>query len=200
MNRFCWLSLVLLTVSCSNGQPRGKRVFFYKNRVALILPDSSLRAAEPHVWGPDCGICDYRVAYHLHKADSTASVGITVRVFPDTLGARWPWKWLFNAQRTKSDFIAKNWGDAVVEKMTVGSVSRTVVIDARLTRPRHPSFIKEITVRRGQHLISFQFLVPDNALMRAAVANSQASIFIDPPYLNGPAESYQAFRNNLSIK
>ncbi len=198
MLKWCWVtSVMMLFVACSKQKPIGKRVSLSEARISLILPDSSLKAAKPFLWGPDCSSCDYSTTYYFHNADSTSTTGITVKVYPDTLGIRWPWKWLFNEQRTKDDFTAMNRGYATIEKLTADSISKTVTIDARFTRQGHHAFMKEITIRRRQHQIQFHFFVPDNAQMRTAVANSEASIFIDPRYMDSPAESYQDFRSSL---
>ena len=93
--------------------------------------------------------------------------------------------------------MAKNRDLFIVEKLTADSVSRTVVIDTHTLDKRIPLFMKEVTVWKRQHPITFRFTAPDNLRMREAVANSQASIFIDPHYLANPAESYADFRDQL---
>jgi hypothetical protein len=183
-------------ISCSQPKPVGKAVFLANRHISFILPDSNLSAAKPYFWGPDCSSCEYSRTYFFHNLDSTIHLGVTVKVYPDTLGKRWPWKWLFDEQQTRDEFRAKNRNFATIERLTADSVSRTVVIDAHSRRDVNHSFMRNITIRQGQHQILFDFFVPDNPQMRAAVANSQASIFIDPKYLASPAESYQNFRDH----
>ncbi len=184
-------------VSCSQPKPLGRAIFLANRHISLILPDSNLSVAKPHLWGPDCSSCEYSRTYLFHNHDSTIHVGITVKVYPDTLGKRWPWKWLFNEKQAKDEFIAKNRNFATIERLTADSVSHTFLIDAHFNRGTNHSFQRNVTIRQGQHQVLVNFFVPDNIQMRTAVANSQASLFIDPRYLASPAESYQDFRNHL---
>jgi hypothetical protein len=188
-------SLVAIA-SCSHPTPRGKRVSLVRGNVSLVLPDSNLIGSNPTFWPSDCGSCHYSRTYFFHNLDSTIEVGVTVKVYPDTLGRRWPWKWLFNEKRTRDEFTAMHRNFATIEKLTADSVSRAVTIDARFIRQKRELFIKEISIRQGQHEIQLNYFVPDNPQMREAVANSQASIFINRQYLAGPAESPQDFRDH----
>ena len=195
--RYIILLLLLLTVACSQQKPVGKRVFLVKKHLSLVLPDSNLTAAKPVFWGPHCGSCSFSKDYFFHNRDSTISVGVNVKVAQSPLGSDWPWKWLGNEKQSRKDFVAKNRNLFVVEKLTADSVSRTVVIDAHTLDKKAPLFMKEVTVWRRQHPITFRFTAPDNPQMREAVASSRASIFIDPYYLASPAESYADFRDQL---
>jgi len=194
--RYSVLLLVLFTVACAQPTPVGKRVSLAAGKISLILLNSNFTIAKPFFWGPDCSSCDYTRTYFFHNSDSTITTGVTVKVYPDTLGKQWPWKWLFNEQQTRADFTAKHRGSAVIEKLTADSSSRTVIVDAHFNRQGHQSFMKEITVRQGQHKVRFDYLVPDTPQMREAVSGSQASIIINKQYLAGPAESYENFRNH----
>lgn len=194
--RYSLLLLVLFAVACSQPKPVGKRVSLAAGKIHFVLPDSNLSISKPFFWGPDCNSCEYTRSYFFHNSDSTITTGVTTKVYPDTLGRRWPWKWLFHEQQTRADFTAKHRGFAVIEKLTADSSSRTVVIDAHFSRQGQQSFMKEITVRQGQHQVRFDYLVPDTPKMREAVSSSQASIFINKQYLVGPAESYENFRNH----
>jgi hypothetical protein len=195
--RYSILPLLLFAVACSQSKPVGRRIFLANRHLSLILPDSNLTTAKPVFWGPHCGSCSFSRDYFFHNRDSTTSVGVDVKIQQSNLGSDWPWKWLVNEQRTREEFVAKNRNLFIVEKLIADSVSRTVVIVARTLDRRSPLFMKEVTVYKGQHFITFRFIAPDNPQMREAVANSQASIFIDPHYLAGPAESYADFRDQL---
>jgi hypothetical protein len=191
------LLLLLLTVACSQPKPVGKRVFLVNKHLSLILPDSNLTAAKPIFWGPHCGSCSFSRDYFFHNRDSAISVGVNVEIEQSNLSSDWPWKWLVNEKQSREDFVAKNRNLFIVEKLTADSISRTVVIDAHTLDKRVPLFMKEVTVWRRQHPITLRFTAPDNPQMREAVANSQASIFIDPQYFASPAESYADFRDQL---
>jgi hypothetical protein len=195
--RYTLLFLLLLAVACSRPEPVGKRVFLVNKHLSLILPDSNLTAAKPVFWGPHCGSCSFSRDYLFHNRDSTISVGVNVKIQQSSLGSDWPWKWLVNEKWDREQFVAKNRNLFTVEKLAADSVSRTVVIDAHTLDKGVPLFMKEVTVWRRQHSITFRFTAPDNPQMREAVANSRASIFIDPQYLASPAESYADFRDQL---
>lgn len=193
-------SATSLLASCSEHsweqKPIGKRVVLAQGNVSLILPDTTLIAHEPMLWGPCYSGGDYSKTYYFLNADTSSLAAVSIKAIPSAVNSNLSWHLLFNEKRERSDFSAKNRNQAIIEKIVGDSITRTIEIEAHTVRWGRPSFTKEITVYGRQHKFQFSFSVLEGAKMREGVANSEKSILINPEYLNSKAEAYADFVNS----
>ena len=115
-------------------------------------------------------------------ADSAVIITVSIEAFPKNNNAR---TWRLNTEVVKEDVRLLNPKDAVVEKLHVDSIAKTVVMDCHAQQRSRPYYMKSYAIYGKTRRINLWFSVPDNLQMRQAVAAAIKTIHIEPEYLNG---------------
>ncbi|MGI4866893.1 MAG: hypothetical protein ACRYFZ_23445 [Janthinobacterium lividum] len=129
------------------------------------------------------------------------TVLIYVKAYPDTLQGRQSWRVIADEKRQRQEFSIKNHGLAVIEKYTADSLSHTVEIDYRIPKSqengwrRQVSYEKSFTIYGRHRTIEFWFFGPDTSASRERFAFSQASVRVNPIYLQAIAKPYSEYKD-----
>ena len=198
-----YLFSLMLMAACSSdsaypfNETVGKRVFAAKGNISFVLPDSALVYSKLSRWGPCCSSCDYGETNDLyHNADSSVMVTVYVKAYPDRLQRTLPWRAIADEKRRRYELSAKSMGMAVIEHYATDSIART--IDIEYTLPKRPelgrrgqaSYERDLTFYGPQRTVRFWFFGPDKTAIRLAFAKANASVRVDPAYLQEAIKPY----------
>ena len=197
---FCFILFGL--VCCSSPKQTGKRVSLARGNVSFILPDSLLIYNKSLLWPGDYALSDYgEDGAFYHNSDSTVTVLVYVKAYPDTLQGRQSWRVIADEKRQRQEFSIKNHGLAVIEKYTADSLSRTVEIDYHIPKRQENNlqsqakYEKNFTIYGRHRTIEFWFFGPDTPASRERFAFSQASVRVNPIYLQAIAKPHSEYKD-----
>lgn len=197
--RYSLSLLVLFAVACSQPSPVGKRVFLAKDNISFVLPDSSLIYSKPILWPGDYKLSDYGEAGGFyHNRDSSIIVSVYAKAYPNPAQRAVSWRTLANEEHHRIALLAKSRSLAVIESIVSDSSTRTVTMDyhmpkrAESGRRGQASYEKTLAFYGPQRTINFWFFAPDNAANRKVIAESCASVRVNPTYLQAGAKPYPA--------
>ncbi|MGI4874666.1 MAG: hypothetical protein ACRYFX_26210 [Janthinobacterium lividum] len=93
--------------------------------------------------------------------------------------------------------LAKNHGQPIVENYRVDSLPRTIEIDYRIPTgwQGQATYQKSFTIYGRHRTITFWFSGPDNPLSRQQFDASQASVLINPVYLQAIAKPHSEYKD-----
>ncbi|MBJ6110198.1 hypothetical protein JAO73_14330 [Hymenobacter sp. BT523] len=177
------ITLVCLC-ACSNSSRIGEPVYVANKNVRFVWANQTLEHEK--IETPREVISDSS-SYSEHDevfftADSATIITISIEAFPKNNNAR---TWRLNNEVVKEDIRLLNPKNAVVEKLHIDSVAKTVVMDCHAQQRSKPYYMKTFAIYGKSRLIKFWFSVPNNSQMRQAVAAAIKTIRIEPEYLNG---------------